>query len=95
MAIQGPEIPVIVMLLVVPITVIGVPIARAIARRIDRPAARPAVSPDVMARFERLEQSVDAIAVEVERIAEGQRFVTRLLSERRADALPSATGKPS
>jgi hypothetical protein len=95
MAIQGPEIPVIVMLLVVPITVIGVPIARAIARRIDRPAARAAVSPDVMARFERLEQSVDAIAVEVERIAEGQRFVTRLLSERRADALPSATGQPS
>ena len=32
-------------------------------------------------RHERLELAVDAIAVEVERIAEGQRFVTRLLSE--------------
>src|SRR5437667_931396 len=30
----------------------------------------------------KLEQAVDAIAVEVERIAEGQRFVTKLLAER-------------
>lgn len=33
-------------------------------------------------RLEHLQQSVDAIAIEVERIAEGQRFTTRLLSER-------------
>ncbi len=32
-------------------------------------------------RIERLTQAVDAIAVEVERIGEGQRFVTRLLAE--------------
>jgi len=32
----------------------------------------------------RLEQSVDAIAIEVERITEGQRFMTRLLAERTA-----------
>ena len=32
----------------------------------------------------RLERSVDAIAVEVERITEGQRFVTKLLAERAA-----------
>ena len=30
----------------------------------------------------RVEQAIDAIAIEVERIAEGQRFVTRLLAER-------------
>jgi hypothetical protein len=34
------------------------------------------------ARLERIEQAVDAIAVEVERISEGQRFTTKLLSER-------------
>jgi hypothetical protein len=28
-----------------------------------------------------LEASVDAIAIEIERISEGQRFVTKLLSE--------------
>ena len=31
---------------------------------------------------EKLERAVDAIALEVERISEGQRFVTRLLAER-------------
>lgn len=30
----------------------------------------------------RLQSSVDAIAIEVERISEGQRFTTKLLSER-------------
>jgi hypothetical protein len=33
-------------------------------------------------RLEHLQQSVDAIAVEVERIAEAQRFTARLLAER-------------
>ena len=36
---------------------------------------------------ERLEQAVEAIAIEVERISEGQRFTTKLLAERR-DATP-------
>ena len=39
---------------------------------------------EIAARLERLEQSVDAIAVETERISEGQRFTTKLLSERTA-----------
>lgn len=38
-------------------------------------------------RLARLEQGMDAIAVEVERISEGQRFVTKLLS----DAQPVGT----
>jgi hypothetical protein len=38
-----------------------------------------------------LGQAIDAIAVEVERISEGQRFTTRLLSERREGALPGST----
>ena len=33
------------------------------------------------ARLARIEQAVDAIALEVERISEGQRFTTKLLSE--------------
>ena len=41
------------------------------------------------ARFDQLQQSVDAIAVEVERIAEAQRFSAKLLSEKRdIPALP-------
>jgi hypothetical protein len=33
-------------------------------------------------RLERIEQAVDAMAIEVERISEGQRFTTKLLSDR-------------
>jgi hypothetical protein len=36
---------------------------------------------------ERLEEAMEAIAIEVERISEGQRFTTKLLAERR-DATP-------
>ena len=48
---------------------------------------------DVEGRLERIEQAVDAIAIEMERIGEGQRFVTKLLAERpalRADAQSAA-----
>ena len=51
----------------------------------------PSLSPEVVQRLERMEQAIDAISVEVERISEGQRFVTRLLSERaQAPALGAA-----
>jgi len=38
-------------------------------------------APETNERLERLEQGVEAIAIEIERVSEGQRFVTRLLSE--------------
>jgi hypothetical protein len=43
--------------------------------------ARPA--PEDAERMLRMEQAIDTIAVEVERISEGQRFVTQLLAEQR------------
>lgn len=51
-------------------------------RRWKRRAALPA-SPggESAQRLERLEHGMDAIALEIERISEGQRFVTRLLSD--------------
>ena len=33
-------------------------------------------------RLARVEQAVEAIAIEIERVSEGQRFVTKLLSEK-------------
>ena len=85
MRIPGELIP-IVLFTMIPITAIGVPIARAIARRIEgsvRGGWQPASLPnDVGARLERMEQAIDAIAVEVERIAEGQRFTSKLLASR-------------
>lgn len=41
-------------------------------------------------RFARLEQAVDSIAIEVERIAEAQRFSVKLMSERLPDRLPAS-----
>lgn len=59
------------------------PMAIAYSRRIWRRSAKvvAGLPGEVMERFTRLEQSVDAIAVEVERIGEGQRFMTRVLSD--------------
>src|SRR5882672_4269504 len=50
------------------IIIIGLPLARAIARRMDRKSATPQIPNDVSAQLAQLNQSVDAIALEVERI---------------------------
>lgn len=63
------------------VIIIGYPIARAIGRRIDREGAAPRVPADVASQLTQLNQAVEAIAVEVERISEGQRFTSKLLSE--------------
>jgi multidrug efflux pump subunit AcrA (membrane-fusion protein) len=63
---------------------IGVPIVRAFTRRMDkRNVATPSTDAETRDRLERIEQAVDAIAVEVERISEGQRFTTKIISELR------------
>ncbi len=70
------------------------PISVAYARRIWRrsSAAVAALPDEVMERLTRLDHAVDSIAVEVERIGEGQRFVTRVLAERSPAA--AALGAP-
>lgn len=70
------------------------PLAIAHARRIWRRSAK-GVAPlpgDVGERFTRLEQAVESVAIEVERISEGQRFVTRLMSEGRGGAALAGGG---
>ena len=64
------------------------PVLRALGRRIESTSrARPLPAEDPE-RLKRIEQAVDAMAIEVERISEGQRFVTRLLAER--SSIPDA-----
>ena len=66
--------------------IIGLPFMRAIAKRIERGAPTPVAIPAQMqAQMEHLMQSVDAIAIEVERISEGQRFATKMLSEKKSE----------
>ncbi len=67
------------------LTIVGAvmyPIARALAKRIEGKPAVAQVAPATDARLDRIEHAVEAIAVEVERISEGQRFTTKLLAER-------------
>ena len=61
---------------------------RKFRRRKQKPARKSELPSDSAQRLERLEQGMDAIAIEIERVSEGQRFVTRLLSE----AAPLAPG---
>ena len=63
---------------------IGIPIARAFARRMDKRGAAAPVDNDSQMRLERIEHAVDAIALEVERISEGQRFTSKVLADLRA-----------
>lgn len=68
------------------------PISLAYARRVwKRYAVTIQLPPELTTRLDGLERSVDATAIEVERIGEGQRFVTQLLAGRAdaAVALPS------
>ena len=64
---------------------VGFPLARAWARRLDRRNVAPTgTDGETRGRLERIEQAVDAIAVEVERISEGQRFTTKVIADLRA-----------
>ena len=61
------------------VIIIGWPLARAFARRMDRRSdATAAVNPGVTAQLQRIEQAVDAMSIEVERISESQRFMAKL-----------------
>lgn len=63
--------------------IVGLPLMRAIARRIDKGTAAVASIPrEVREQLQQISQSVDAIAIEVERISEGQRFTTKMLADK-------------
>jgi hypothetical protein len=67
---------------------------KTLLRRSNKPGVPPAVLTETAQRLERLESAVDTIAVEIERISEGQRFVTKLLSEGQARGLPAGQRVP-
>ena len=86
--IPGELIP-IVLFVMMGFTAVLYPVARAFGRKIDRESLQPKVPQELQQRLERMEQAIDSIAVEVERISEGQRFTTKLLSDRQQpQALP-------
>jgi hypothetical protein len=62
------------------VMVIGWPLARAFGRRIERGGPAAAVSPAVSEQLQRIEQAVEAMAIEVERVSEAQRYFAKLHS---------------
>jgi hypothetical protein len=77
------------------VMVLGLPIVIVLSRRLwlkDSSRSVPQSSHDTDMRLERIEQAIDAMSVEVERISEGQRFVTKLLSEQKQErvAIPAS-----
>ena len=74
--------------------IVLLPLSIAYARRIWRRGATVVTNlpKELGERFTRLEQAVDAIAVEVERLGEGQRYMTRIFTEQpQRQAIPAAS----
>lgn len=66
---------------------IAFPLAVGYARRLwKRHAVSVTLSPELQARLDTIDRAVEATAIEIERIGEGQRFVTQLLAQQPADA---------
>lgn len=60
-------------------------------RRKSQPA-QPVLAGESAERLERLERGMESIAIEIERISEGQRFVTKLMSEQKEPVSRIASG---
>jgi len=60
------------------VIVVGWPISRALGRRFERRGSTPLLDTSVAEQLQRIEQAVEAVAIEVERISESQRFLAKL-----------------
>jgi hypothetical protein len=92
MALQTPQQEGVIALTAIISIFVAFPLVIALARVIwkrtsEPPRPRALESDQVMRRLEQLQQTVEAMAIEVERISEGQRFVTKIMSERDKQAL--------
>lgn len=84
-------VPILIVFTIFVLCPVAIAWARAIWKRTSAP--RVVVDRESTQRLERMEQAMEAIAVEIERVSEGQRFVTRLMAEGRSGA-PIGAGEP-
>lgn len=85
---NGNMVPIVIVFTIFVLSPIALSISRMFWRRGSLPKQLPQAA-DNTQRLERMEQAIDAIAIEMERVSEGQRFVTRLMSERQGAVLPA------
>ena len=69
--------------------------SRLLWKRASAPPRPPILSTEAGQRLERIETAVDAIAIEIERVSEGQRFMTRLFTEERDAPALGAGERPA
>ncbi|HEX5409988.1 MAG TPA: hypothetical protein VFW89_09495 [Gemmatimonadaceae bacterium] len=60
------------------------PLMRAIGRRLERSAPPPALDAGLASQLQRIENTVDSMSVEIERISEAQRYMARLQTDKDA-----------
>ena len=58
------------------------PLLRFFLRRYERSAISAKLSSEVQARLDAMDRNIDTVAVELERVSEGQRFQAKLLEQR-------------
>ncbi len=75
------------------VMLLGYPIIRFITRVIEKRLDRSALpASEVNAQLRTLQNSLDTMAIEIERISEAQRFQAKLMAERERVALPESRG---
>jgi chaperonin GroEL (HSP60 family) len=60
------------------------PLMRAIGRRLERSAPPAALDAGLVSQLQRIENTVDSMSVEIERISEAQRYMARLQTDKDA-----------
>lgn len=70
--------------LTISVSMIAMAVARVLSARRKRELPDSTMA-RLEERLERMEQAIDAMATEVERVSEGQRFTSRLLAERQVE----------
>ncbi len=75
------------------VVAIGVPIARALARRMDRGSSTTPDSARSVDPLRRMEQTMEAMALEIERLSGEQRFVQELLASPVPERVPAAAAR--
>jgi hypothetical protein len=77
--------------LMIAVIAVGKPLARALGSVIERRALKPAMPAEFGARLERIEQGIESVSIEVERISESQRYLLKVQSPDRVEIPRSAS----
>jgi hypothetical protein len=64
--------------LMIAVIAVGKPLVRVFGNIIERRALRPSMPPEFGARLERIEQGIESVSIEVERISESQRYLLKV-----------------